>query len=200
MDSFLCKSMEPRQLIVNICLAVLLLPGCTRNIQEEISRTSFTQLSTYKNTALGYSIDVPVETLTARHTPDMSKVGFINYDPYKTPTASTGIFISIQGTTSCDPFITGSSQMQSLIENHPETIWGRVDAYDFALNPNRMNVLCKPLNLKWEGKDENIAKATSFAYVLCSQKNQKAILVCISEERDNPDFAKRIFKTFQLTK
>ena len=36
-------------------------------------------------------------------------------------------------------------------------------------------------------------------YVLCSEKDNKTVLICISQVTDNPDLAKQIFETFRWT-
>jgi hypothetical protein len=35
------------------------------------------------------------------------------------------------------------------------------------------------------------------AYALCSEKDGKTVLICISQVTDNPDLAKQIFETFR---
>jgi hypothetical protein len=37
------------------------------------------------------------------------------------------------------------------------------------------------------------------AYALCSGKDGKTVVICISQVTDNPDLARRIFETFRWT-
>lgn len=85
------------------------------------------------------------------------------------------------------------------IVNHDrinETImWGKVDFRsakwpedpDMTMPEERYGVPCTPL-----------PPATA-AYVLCSEKDGKRVLICISQVTNNPDLAEQIFKTFRWT-
>lgn len=68
--------------------------------------------------------------------------------------------------------------------------WGKVDFFeiygmDYELNKEP---LCHPKS----GKD-------GAAYALCSEKDGKTVLICVSQVTDNPELARQIFETFRWT-
>ncbi len=84
------------------------------------------------------------------------------------------------------------------------TIWGRVDAYDSYQPsfPEEETPFCRPPILEWDGDMETgIERISNYAaYALCSEKDGKRVLICISQMTDNLQLAEGIFRTFRWTK
>ena len=98
--------------------------------------------------------------------------------------------------TSCSPSITGATQMTPLSESAKKTIWGKVDNFGpYAMPPP----LCEP-PITAKTKEEywsNHESDGAGAYVLCSEKDNERVLICISQMTDDPKVAEKIFSTFR---
>ena len=79
--------------------------------------------------------------------------------------------------------------MTPLTETNGKAEWGKVDYWDRFYTgdfPNMQEPLCRyPV-------DEGAA-----GYALCSEKDGKTVIICISQMKDDPDLAKEIFETFR---
>lgn len=98
---------------------------------------------------------------------------------------------------SCIPSITGTPQLQKLSDG--EIKWGKTKAVSpFTQLPHP---ICQPPILNTEDYDILRTGDVKYgtAYVLCSEKNSDAIVVCISQVTDNPALAEQIFSTFKWT-
>lgn len=106
---------------------------------------------------------------------------------------------------SCSASITGVSESESLSRANDKTIWGKVDAFD-APNPDfppDTQPRCRPPVLKWDydiSRGGVIRLSNDAAYALCSEKDDKTVLVCLSQVTDNPALAEKIFSTFRWTR
>ena len=94
--------------------------------------------------------------------------------------------------------------MTPLPETGGETNWGRVDMWDTGgLAYERYGTeLCPPPTQKYaEQSDRSQGKRIdgSQSYVLCSQKAEKTVVICIAQVKDSPEMAKNIFETFRWT-
>ncbi len=92
----------------------------------------------------------------------------------------------------CSFAITGASQTTDILETGGKTVWGRVDWLDHGFG-----------EVNWEKYPEEPkcrpagANATGGGYALCSERNNKTILICISQFTKDENMAKSIFKTFK---
>lgn len=92
----------------------------------------------------------------------------------------------------CSPSTTGASKRSTLTTTTGE--WGRVDFYDgsdWIYAPEPFPVCTPP-------RPQPNSKPTAYAF--CSQKEEKTVLICISQMTDNPKLAEEIFSTFRWTK
>lgn len=108
------------------------------------------------------------------------------------PDAAEYVRADLYRISQCSPSTLGASSAQSLTDANGTTTWGKVDYYDIywtgdfphEFDPN----LCKPLS------------SEGVAYALCSEKDGKRVLICISQMTDNPKLAEEIFRTFRWEK
>jgi hypothetical protein len=122
----------------------------------------------------------------------------------------------------CSPSLTGASSLTSL----SSAAWGRVDAFDRGIEGGEgsPNSLCRPFfpydleerfraappciqDQKGEFKTDCINQLRKYeikqglysAYAMCSEKDGKTVVICISQMKDDPEMAKDIFETFRWT-
>jgi hypothetical protein len=141
----------------------------------------------YKNLTLNYSLNIPKEAAKNLPSGTEEKAGFLNYDYKHLPYPNNGYYISISKVNSCEPKIVGISNVKNL-ENLG--IWGKVDIYDNLgigdLHTVQQSPECIPPTRDKGG-----------AYVLCAEKNERRVAICVEEQTDNPKLAEDIFKTFR---
>jgi len=94
------------------------------------------------------------------------------------------------GIKNCSSHVTGTSQTWKIPERGAETVWGKVDYFDVYWTrdfPNATPPVCTvPKN--------------GAGYALCSEKDGKVVIVCISQRHDNEELAKQVFETFRWIK
>ena len=141
---------------------------------------------------LGYSYSEPAPSDKYYYFgyPNTNSLGMSSVDLYPAETAI------------CDSSFTGVSQTWSLSDTNGNTSWGKVDAFDTP-NPDfppGTQPRCRPPILKWNydpSKGGVLRLSNDAAYALCSEKDGKTVLICISQMTDNPELAEEIFKTFK---
>jgi hypothetical protein len=139
------------------------------------------------------------------------------YDSDKSPVTNS----------SCDPSLMGASVLTPLLLNDGTANWGRVDFFDHGIEEGDTNPtpLCMPpfpptlqerflaappciQDQKGEFKTDCISQLRKYeikqglysAYAMCSEKDGKTVVICISQMKDDPEMAKQIFETFRWTK
>jgi hypothetical protein len=181
--------------VTSLLFSALLMMGCH-------SGTSFSGDSTiyhYQNKQIGYSLDVPKSALKSwkGSTPsDGADTGFATFPVLTDPKANDYSIIIRTPTSKCSPTITGASEATPLPEDNSQTIWGKVDMFDHlnfesgdgAYGPLR-DVVCRKM------PESGLAAV----YALCSEKDGKTVVICISQMTDNREQAKEIFETFRWT-
>ena len=104
----------------------------------------------------------------------------------------------------CSPSLTGASQTERLAHANGKAEWGRLDWTQWRrIDKAYPDALCQvPLEhcgdvdeWSYEGCQKGQA-----AYALCSEKDGKTVVICISQMTDNPEQAKEIFETFRWTR
>lgn len=95
--------------------------------------------------------------------------------------------------STCTSILTGIRFPDDLPGTGGKTIWGREDVWDGIGNegwefpPDWQKIACKKEGIPPPGE----------IYVLCSEKNAKTVVICISQMKDDPKMAEEIFKTFR---
>lgn len=96
----------------------------------------------------------------------------------------------------CIPDYLGVRHPLSIQGTNGSTVWGRMDAWDglgqegFEFPKHWQQMICKK-----EG-----TPLPKEVYVLCSEKNGRRVVMCVSEMKNNPALSKQIFETFRWTK
>lgn len=96
----------------------------------------------------------------------------------------------IYSINNCSPSLTGASQTENIEGTNGNSIWGKVDVWEnFGEGdiPDWENVVCKKDGIP----------PPSEVYALCSEKDGKRVLICISQMTDNPGLAEEMFRTFR---
>lgn len=90
----------------------------------------------------------------------------------------------------CSPVITGTSKSIVTSNTNGQTSWGKIDFWNHGMDyePGTEPV-CRPAG-----------GPSGTGYALCSEKDGKTVVICISQMTDNPKLAEDIFKTFRWTK
>ncbi len=171
------------KLLLNLS-ALLILSACTQVIQDRNISTH-----TQCDSKLSYCIDLGA-SLNGRDWTD-------NWTgPTGAPsdhTASNGLnpedlnYVRLDlfsSASPCSPSFTGVSKEESI-----NTIsWGKVDYWDLYAPmfdfPNMVEPLCLP-------------PEQGVAYAMCSQKDGKTVVVCLSQMTNDPKQAEEIFSTFR---
>jgi hypothetical protein len=131
------------------------------------------------NNALGEE-DVIVYSTNAEVTPSENRYRIQPYHRQNVP---------------CFPSLTGASDTKPLVAGNGKSTWGRVnyrdgyggEGWQYPYDPK--NIVCKI-----EG-----TPPPASVYALCSEKDGKTVVICISQMTDNPQLAEEIFKTFRWT-
>jgi len=160
----------------------------------------------YENTAYNYILGIPEFAFIPNKSPVKDQIFFGNIkQPGKHKSNDIDIELYSDSTVySCAPSLTGASRTQGLPATGKYSVWGKVDAFDTP-NPDfppDSQPLCRPPILKWdydESRGGILRLSDDAAYVLCSEKDGKRVLICISQVTDDPKLAEQIFKTFRWT-
>jgi hypothetical protein len=132
---------------------------------------------------------------------DQFQVAYPADRPPDKPIFMTGMSIERQPSgTPCSPSLTGTSQTEPLASANGKAEWGKVvllNAYDAYID-----AICRPSTAGCTQREifEGSCKTTGGAYALCSEKDGKTVVICISQMTDNPKQAKEIFETFRWTR
>jgi len=97
--------------------------------------------------------------------------------------------------SSCSPRLTGTSQTTEIPNTNGKTYWGRMDVWDNTDGegvefPSYWKEVICPYNEPSSGIQ---------TYALCSEKNNRTVVICMTQQTDNPSLAKQIFETFRWT-
>jgi hypothetical protein len=129
---------------------------------------------------------------------DDGSVALTTYDTAITKREDSDFSVHLYPSLSspCSPSLTGASQTEQLKTANGKAEWGRVNYRDgygsegwtYPYDPK--NILCKIQG----------TPPPAQVYALCSEKDDKTVVICISQMKDNPQQAKEIFETFRWTK
>ncbi|MBP9773132.1 MAG: hypothetical protein KBD00_00700 [Candidatus Peribacteraceae bacterium] len=95
----------------------------------------------------------------------------------------------------CSPTTLGVSTPKVIQNISAKILWGKVDFWERYSSGEGY--------LDYDGEPPNCRPATGengAAYALCSEKDGKTVLICISQVSDNPGIATQIFDSFKWIK
>lgn len=159
--------------------------GCSTGGQSIGEPLNSSIESSYTESTPFYSVVIPGDFADRKND---GKTAFFGYGE-KSKTGNTLIKI-VDFNDSCSPSVTGASSGATLEKANGKAEWGRVDFWDHGMD--------------YEPGTEPLCRAaggpTGTGYALCSEKDGKTVVICISQMSDNPKLAEDIFKTFRWTK
>ena len=171
---------------------LMLVSGCTDIHSTPVNESGWIEMSDWK----WFSIQAP-NSFQEHILRDDGSVALTTYDTSTTQRSSHHYSVYLHPSLSkqCSRHITGASQTKSLPKADGMAAWGRVDYWD---NHELEG---------WEYQEWNDVVCTyagnpgpKAVYALCSEKDDKTIVICINQMSDNPSLAKQIFETFRWTK
>lgn len=191
---------------IYLIFALLLFTSCSRNQQNQfydsshssssLSNTSSISLPIQKlfsEDILGYQLQLPPELIFQAN----GKAGQV-FDTWNVNKSSTLKDYSVEfynSGTNCSPTTLGVSKPTDISTADTKTLWGKVDFWKIYGGAQGYIDYDGPHPICNEGNGENGA-----AYALCSEKDGKTVLICISQVSDNPGIATQIFDSFKWTK
>jgi hypothetical protein len=134
---------------------------------------------------------------------DDGSIAFLTYDNTDTRRISTDYSVHIypDHPASCSPSLIGTADLEEFSGTNGKVVWGRIgvtnvyDDYDDAVcaPPIAYPSTSEEKDAAWKGE----FRTERAAYALCSEKDGKTVVICISQMRDDPALAKEIFETFR---
>jgi hypothetical protein len=176
---------------------IFVLTGC--GATSPISKDS-SSLYKYTNSTVGYSIELPEQSLVVwngKQPTDSKNTGFGTYPMLSTPGKDDYKIKIRTSNLSCTPELHGifDTPLNTLTNGDNKINWGKVNFFEkFGHMGERVDY--EP---EWPVCPEQIDATESHIYALCSEKDGKTIVICISQMTDNPGLAKQIFETFRWT-
>lgn len=181
-------------MVVLLILLAFTLAGCTTTSIQPISpiEVQTSDVTTIVNHGSGYTLILPKDLYVWGSKKFFSTVApplpgeFPIYQLVQSSDYDMKIMAAHQP---CSPSLTGASHMTPLPKANGKTEWGKVDYWDLFYTgdfPNMQEPLCRP----------PVEKGAA-AYALCSEKDGKTVVICISQMQDDPVLAKEIFETFR---
>jgi hypothetical protein len=160
------------------CLGIQLVSCKQAKVQNHNTQNDFHLYTSME----GYAMNVPLGYSYSEFAP--SNAYF--YFGYPHPSSNNIRTIEFHPVlTSCTSAIMGSSKAVT-VSRQPQILWGHVDFFEHAGHDYIPGTepKCRP-------------PGDGAAYVLCSEKDGKTVLVCVTEITDNPTLAEQIFRTFK---
>ena len=170
--------------LLSIGLVCALLGACTPSSAPSLDNKDISQRYA---SPLGYEIDVPSGYSYAENAPN-NDYFYFGYS-IDSPISIRTIELHEIGIP-CTPSLIGVSQPSPLTDANGKAEWGRVtywDRFPHDVGFSEPEPHCRP------------ASGNGNAYALCSEKNGKTVVICISQVTDDPALAKQIFETFRWT-
>ncbi len=176
-----------KKILPLIFIALVLLGGCiNRPIELDSSDIQRQNLSAWEDFSIQSNI-----AFSKKFVRDDGSIAWINYDHTTARRQPQDVIMEeYLLTTSCSPALTGTSETTNLFSAGGKTSWGRIDFFDHGMDfAPAPEPICRPAG-----------GHTGEGYVLCSEKNGKAAVICVSTQIENSTLAKQIFETFKWTK
>lgn len=175
--------------LVSCCFA-LMLTGCS--IQGDQSDSPSVSLMRSHCDDLGYCYQVPSVLQSA--------IGEEDVTVFSTNSDSTELEdrYRIQPyhrlSSSCFPSLAGASQTTVLAEAGAKAEWGLVDFWDIYDSGQGW--------IDYDGEPPVCRSSDSpsgASYAFCSEKEEKTVVICVTQQTNNAALAKDIFETFRWT-
>jgi hypothetical protein len=170
--------------LLSTSLAITLFSGCTPVIPSPERKIDLSNQSYF-------SLESPI-TFENKYERQDGSIAYANYEAPKFKPDTKDILLEIyHPTSSCSPLLTGASEIFSL--DATSGSWGKVDFFDQYLSGNGI--------IDYEGDRPVCAQPGSaeHRYAFCSEKDDRTVIICISQMTDNPELAEEIFSTFRWT-
>lgn len=176
-------------------LAVIVLVGCSAltPLQKEVQPDS--SLTTYSDTLYGYSIEVDKDDFIGDWTSRKTAGGNTAHSLWNGYLDDEhDVFVDVyHSSESCSHFLTGVSDPAPLSQNISKAMWGRMDFFD-GYGLEGWDWPYDPSHIFCSGGGTPPFESV---YVLCSQNEEKTVVICINQMTDNPQLAEEIFSTFR---
>lgn len=187
--------------IIGLSGVLLTLVGCQNGAPPSTSRPDW---YSYNNQSVGYFLEVPIRALISwkeKSPIDAPQMGFGTYPILTQPLADDYDIGITQVSNPCTSTIMGTNTIQNYArETGGNTVLGIVTGkgYPYEMHTFDDSLCMPPYHPNDEGNYENNHVYDGVgAYVLCSEKGEKTVLICISQMTDNPQLAEEIFSTFK---
>lgn len=189
-----------------IALFALLLTGCSIGSQSAPA-THPKEGRPFREDAVGYELSLPdalsesgswTESGNSSSGPFFGSKLDTSIDP---PFGQRAVSVKVHHLESaCSPSLTGASQTEPLASANGKAEWGKIgllNAYDAYID-----AVCRPFTEGCTQREifEGTCETKGGAYALCSEKDGKTVVICISQMTDNPKQAQEVFETFRWTK
>lgn len=190
--------MKSCKLVVLILSFIFFLQACGMN-QVNSSSSVEGSLNNYKkiiHETYLYEIAVPDGTDERYFTTEYDSSYITKEIAFNVNRGAAHIFHS---SPSCSPEVMGYPEITAEIkEDGAQTIWGKVYDDRGMGNTPSLEALCDypPSPPGCSSIGENCDDGTG-AYAFCSEKNDKRVVICISQQTDDPALAEEIFKSFR---
>lgn len=158
----------------------IILAACTPSLPTSDVETSLKQVVAFQQV----KFDIPANWKISQNRSDYWLMDNILGEYHEVDGAGEAQINIYAKNESCTPSLTGVSQ-----EGRVNAVsWGKVDYWDLYAPmfdfPNMVEPLCRP-------------PLKGVAYAMCSQKDGKTVVICLSQATDDPKQAEEIFSTFQ---
>jgi hypothetical protein len=169
-------------------LGCIFIVGCESANQLTTTSSSSSASSHYSNF---FDIKIP-EAVTHQYIRDDESVAYTTFEApaneYKSNDYSLVVYPpqSLPADFACTESNIGVSKAENFTAINSKTILGKVTFTGYDYPPNFIK--CSSLY------GDNAA-----TYAFCSEKDEKRVVICVSQMTDNPTLAKEIFETFRWT-
>lgn len=164
--------------------------GCASNGADEIISLDPLIWSEYSNDTYEYSVGIPKATFSLEKSNTGSRIFFSNVKRFEENTLDA-LSIEIFGSNTLDHCNNiGISEPSENSDKYGNlVIKGHVDEVPWDSDP-------VPVPNCMIGKKDK-GEIYSASYILCSEKGDRKVAICIKQITDNPALAEQIFSTFR---
>jgi len=165
-----------------ICIIGILLTGCFNHNQRHTTTLIKDGWGVYFNEEFQYEIGVPPTIYIANKKRVGERIVFGNIHPFNNK--GHEFDLDIYGGTANNCQSIGVRLGRYNMENGQLNVTGKVDyPLDYSSTPIVPD--CRPY------------RPSTASYILCSEKDGKQAVICVTQVTDNPNLAEEIFSTFR---
>ena len=190
--------------IISLLIVLMSCQGLNSSPNDSPSST-FSKGTAFSNEQFGYQLYLPeiitessswLNGITGESGPSFGSDINYSIDP---PFGRRSISVNVHPSApSCTPYTTGITEEKVLEKVGDHTVWGKLD---ITLKQGvHTNIICSYPKIEEcrKDKDYQTCLATNIgAYDFCSEEDDKRVVICISQQTDDPKMAEEIFKTFR---